>query len=195
MAVFILDKYFSELQRFWDTESNATSHLTTVPCPPCDPLPAPSNITSASPNDSGPTASKNLYVPSGNAMHHSTASNPLPATSGATNASSSNATPAAGSTAKAKPDLLAIDDLINLSGPLTEDLIIRTLQARFRAKENFINIGPVLLSLNSLEKVGNTLTLSSVQQETARSAHLLRVVQDAVRQQSETGYPQAIIFR
>jgi len=41
--------------------------------------------------------------------------------------------------------------------------------------------------------VGNPLTLSSTR-GIPLNAKLVRVVQDAVRQQSETGYPQAIIL-
>lgn len=55
------------------------------------------------------------------------------------------------------------------------------------------NVGPILLSVNPYTDVGNPLTLTSTR-NVALSPKLLRVVQEAVRQQSETGYPQAIIL-
>lgn len=55
------------------------------------------------------------------------------------------------------------------------------------------NVGPILLSVNPYHEVGNALTLTSTR-TAAHSPHLLRVVHEAVRQQSETGYPQAIIL-
>jgi hypothetical protein len=55
------------------------------------------------------------------------------------------------------------------------------------------NVGPILLSVNPYSDVGNPLTLTSTR-GVVLSPKLLRVVQEAVRQQSETGYPQAIIL-
>nr|CAD7412692.1 unnamed protein product [Timema poppensis] len=55
------------------------------------------------------------------------------------------------------------------------------------------NVGPILLSVNPYHDVGNPLTLTSTR-GVALSPKLLKVVQEAVRQQSETGYPQAIIL-
>ncbi|RWS15743.1 unconventional myosin-IXb-like protein [Dinothrombium tinctorium] len=172
--VFILDKYFTELQKFWETEkkfkeiSKSSSNVSSVVMPS---IQRTNDVTSE------------------------------------------------------------IHDLIHLSGPLTEDAVLRTLNARFINKEYFIetlaesamsiedlfestsrsdlpravyaqivsgvcttNIGPVLLSVNPYQNVGNSLTLSSTHQEASRYPQLLRVVQEAVRQQSETGYPQAIIL-
>jgi hypothetical protein len=54
-------------------------------------------------------------------------------------------------------------------------------------------VGPILLSVNPYSDVGNPLTLTSTR-GVVLSPKLLRVVQEAVRQQSETGYPQAIIL-
>lgn len=50
-----------------------------------------------------------------------------------------------------------------------------------------------MLSVNPYNDVGNPLTLTSTRGVTL-GPKLLRVVQEAVRQQSETGYPQAIIL-
>lgn len=55
------------------------------------------------------------------------------------------------------------------------------------------NVGPILLCVNPYRDVGNPLTLNSTR-GLALSQQLNRVVQEAVRQQSETGYPQAIIL-
>ncbi|GLH14979.1 Myosin-VIIa [Gryllus bimaculatus] len=55
------------------------------------------------------------------------------------------------------------------------------------------NVGPILLSVNPYNDVGNPLTLTSTR-GIALNPKLLRVVNEAVRQQSETGYPQAIIL-
>nr|CAD7588191.1 unnamed protein product [Timema genevievae] len=86
-----------------------------------------------------------------------------------------------------------LEDLIHLPGPLTEDAVLKCLQARFCASHFFTNVGPILLSVNPYHDVGNPLTLTSTR-GVALSPKLLKVVQEAVRQQSETGYPQAIIL-
>jgi dachs protein len=49
------------------------------------------------------------------------------------------------------------------------------------------------LAFNPYNDVGNALTLSSTR-NIVQKPQLVRVVQEAVRQQSETGYPQAIIL-
>lgn len=55
------------------------------------------------------------------------------------------------------------------------------------------NVGPILLSINPYQDVGNPLTLSSTR-SLQLAAQLRRIVLEAVRQQAETGYPQAIIL-
>jgi hypothetical protein len=55
------------------------------------------------------------------------------------------------------------------------------------------NIGPILLSINPYNDVGNPLTLSSTR-TVPLAPQLRKIVQEAVRQQAETGYPQAIIL-
>ncbi|XP_061391868.1 myosin-G heavy chain [Musca vetustissima] len=86
-----------------------------------------------------------------------------------------------------------LDDLIHLSGPLTEDAVMRTLQARFHDNCYFTNVGPILLSINPYLHVGNPLTLTSTR-AFPLAPQLRKIVQEAVRQQAETGYPQAIIL-
>lgn len=55
------------------------------------------------------------------------------------------------------------------------------------------NVGPILLSINPYNDVGNPLTLSSTR-SLELAPQLRRIVLEAVRQQAETGYPQAIIL-
>ncbi|XP_058984129.1 unconventional myosin-Ia isoform X2 [Musca domestica] len=86
-----------------------------------------------------------------------------------------------------------LDDLIHLSGPLTEDAVMRTLQSRFHDNCYFTNVGPILLSINPYLHVGNPLTLTSTR-SFPLAPQLRKIVQEAVRQQAETGYPQAIIL-
>ncbi|XP_017854595.1 unconventional myosin-IXa isoform X3 [Drosophila busckii] len=86
-----------------------------------------------------------------------------------------------------------MQDLIHMPGPLTEHAVMHTLQARFNEQRYFTNVGPILLSINPYLDVGNPLTLSSTR-DIPLAAQLQKIVQEAVRQQSETGYPQAIIL-
>lgn len=55
------------------------------------------------------------------------------------------------------------------------------------------NVGPILVCINPYTDVGNPLTLTSTR-AVPLAPQLNKVVQEAVRQQSETGYPQAIIL-
>lgn len=55
------------------------------------------------------------------------------------------------------------------------------------------NVGPILLCMNSYKDVGNPMTLTSMRGATL-DAKLHKVILDAVRQQTESGYPQAIIL-
>lgn len=55
------------------------------------------------------------------------------------------------------------------------------------------NVGPILLAVNPYRDVGNPLTLTSTRNHSL-SPQLETVVRDAVCQQAETGYPQAIIL-
>lgn len=51
----------------------------------------------------------------------------------------------------------------------------------------------MVLSVNSHENVGNPLTLTSTAEVADRCPELAKVVDEAVRLQNETGYPQTII--
>ena len=52
------------------------------------------------------------------------------------------------------------------------------------------NVGPIVLSVNPYRDVGNPLTLTSTKEAAASSHELTKVVQEAVRMQAESGYPQ-----
>ncbi|KAL4113173.1 hypothetical protein QTP88_016846 [Uroleucon formosanum] len=84
-------------------------------------------------------------------------------------------------------------DLIHLPGPLTEDAVLKALQSRFCATQMFTNVGPILLCMNSYKDIGNPMTLTSMRGATL-DFKLHKVILDAVRQQTESGYPQAIIL-
>ncbi|XP_030561790.1 unconventional myosin-X isoform X1 [Drosophila novamexicana] len=86
-----------------------------------------------------------------------------------------------------------MQDLIHLAGPLNEHAVMHTLQARFNEQRYFTNVGSILLSINPYLDVGNPLTLTSTR-DLPLAPQLQKIVQEAVRQQSETGYPQAIIL-
>lgn len=54
-------------------------------------------------------------------------------------------------------------------------------------------MGPILISINPYNDMGNALTLRNARGGTPRP-QLARLVHEAVRQQADTGYPQAIIL-
>ncbi|XP_047026537.1 unconventional myosin-IXb isoform X1 [Helicoverpa zea] len=84
-----------------------------------------------------------------------------------------------------------VEDLIHLRGPLTEDAVVRALQARFYHNKFYTMIGPILVAVNPYTDACNALTLRAAR---AQRPELARLVQDAVRHQADTGYPQAIIL-
>lgn len=55
------------------------------------------------------------------------------------------------------------------------------------------NVGPIVLSVNPYKDVGNPLTLSSTKESADNCPELTKVASEALRLQSESGYPQAII--
>ncbi|XP_065342455.1 unconventional myosin-IXb isoform X1 [Cloeon dipterum] len=224
--VFILDKYFTELQKFWETEkklqdanSNEAVHLQQrlrslsselvtlrsrlhvgqshqIPSLQSH-QPSPQPQQQQQPQQQPPAlppANKKPAAASGGGRRGQLPEPPekLPVWNfKGPSPPVVAATPLATVPAPMAPTDL--DDLIHLPGPLTEDAVLRALQARFAANHHYTNIGPILLSLNPFNDVGNPLTLSSTR-GIPLNPKLVRVVQDAVRQQSETGYPQAIIL-
>jgi len=92
-----------------------------------------------------------------------------------------------------KSKLADVQDLIHLQPPLSEDIVLRTLQARYFNKNYFTNVGPTVLSVNSYANVGNPLTLQSTKEASDNCPELKKVAEEAIRLQNESGYPQAII--
>ncbi|KAF0301174.1 Myosin-VIIa [Amphibalanus amphitrite] len=86
-----------------------------------------------------------------------------------------------------------VEDLSHLEVPLTEHAVMRCLHSRFQDHQYYTNVGSILISLNSYKELGNALTLNSTRTKET-SDQLRRVVREAVRQQSDTGYPQGIIL-
>ncbi|CAH2091548.1 unnamed protein product [Euphydryas editha] len=84
-----------------------------------------------------------------------------------------------------------VDDLIHLRGPLTEDAVVRALQARFYHNKFYTSVGPILIAMNAYTDAGNALTPGAAR---AQRPELARLVHDAVRHQADTGCPQAIIL-
>ncbi|XP_066156566.1 unconventional myosin-Ia [Euwallacea fornicatus] len=208
--VFILDKYFTELQKFWETEkklqdassSNEAVHLQQRLRSLSTELVTLRNrlhVQGAPPLKGGSTGTSShqtsgkLTNPHGRQPH-------VPPRGGQFN--SHVPPPLASSQKSVAPAIIqppknnasaAIEDLIHLPGPLTEDAVMKCLQARFAANQFYTNVGPIILCVNPYRDVGNPLTLNSTR-GLSLSAQLNKVVQEAVRQQSETGYPQAIIL-
>ncbi|KAL1491573.1 hypothetical protein ABEB36_012148 [Hypothenemus hampei] len=199
--VFILDKYFTELQKFWETEkklqdassSNEAVHLQQrlrslstelvtlrnrlhVQQPP---------LKSEAANNTPQKLAQNGRQPH------------IPPRGGQFNTQTPPMAPSQKPPMHIQPShnnvTAIVEDLIHLPGPLTEDAVMKCLQARFAANQFYTNVGPIILCINSYRDVGNPLTLNSTR-SLALSAQLSKVVQEAVRQQSETGYPQAIIL-
>ncbi|XP_069123410.1 myosin-I heavy chain-like isoform X2 [Argopecten irradians] len=83
-----------------------------------------------------------------------------------------------------------IEDLTHLVGPLTEDSILRCLQARFYSQHYQNKIGPVVISVNSYQHRPSCQALLG---PVKASALLQGVVKDAVTQHADTGHSQAII--
>ena len=92
-----------------------------------------------------------------------------------------------------KSKLADVHDLIHLPQPITEDLVLRALQARFFNRNYFTNVGPIVLSVNSYSNVGNPLTLESTKDASDNCPELRKVAEEAIRLQTESGYPQTII--
>ncbi|XP_052754581.1 unconventional myosin-IXAa [Galleria mellonella] len=233
--VFILDKYFTELQKFWETEkklqdassSNEAVHLQRrllslsselvtlrnhlhvggaaagaaagagkAPAPqPAVPPRAPHLLPPAPahhppPSHPPPPAQHPLSPPPPpppppappEARWRNSGTVAAPAAPGAGAGAVSTAPGAA---------QLDVDDLIHLRGPLTEDAVVRALQARFYHNKFYTMIGPIVVAVNAYTDASNALTLSEAR---AQRPELARLVLDAVRHQADTGYPQAIIL-
>ncbi|XP_050306303.1 myosin-VIIa isoform X2 [Anthonomus grandis grandis] len=215
--VFILDKYFTELQKFWETEkklqdassSNEAVHLQqrlrslstelvtlrnrlhvqgSPQQPPIKGGGGGTSGTSIQAPTKVPLNARHPNIPLRGGQQYGGTTAPLLSSGQKTVPTTILIPPAQNNKATA-----AIDDLIHLPGLLTEDAVMKCLQARFAANQFYTNVGPIILCVNPYRDVGNPLTLNSTR-SLALSSQLNKVVQEAVRQQSETGYPQAIIL-
>ncbi|XP_017780333.1 PREDICTED: unconventional myosin-IXa isoform X2 [Nicrophorus vespilloides] len=236
--VFILDKYFTELQKFWETEkklqdassSNEAVHLQQrlrslsselvtlrnrlhVQGSPATPLkgstgalgPGQLQTQTQTPTQQQPQQQQQSQQQQ--QQHQVQVQSPAQPVVPPRTATIVSSAAAAAAAATSPPVVHSVpeprvhlptagadlEDLIHLEGPLTEDAVMKCLQARFASSSFYTNVGPILLCVNPYRDVGNPLTLSSTR-GLALSSQLNRVVQEAVRQQSETGYPQAIIL-
>ncbi|XP_050680896.1 unconventional myosin-Va [Leptidea sinapis] len=206
--VFILDKYFTELQKFWETEkklqdassSNEAVHLQRrllslsselvtlrnhlhVGAGAAPGAPGPSGCQPAvppgAPGPSGcqpavPPRAPLLLAPPAPPLPHQPQAPPQPPEVRWRGAGGGD-----------------VDDLIHLRGPLTEDALVRTLQARFYQNKFYTCVGSIVLALNAYTDTTNALTPSAAR---AQRPELARLVHDAVRHQGDTGCPQAIIL-
>ncbi|CAG9855668.1 unnamed protein product [Phyllotreta striolata] len=215
--VFILDKYFTELQKFWETEKKlqGSSRLEDIADASSSNEAVHLQQRLRSLSTELVTLRNRLHVQGGQPATTIKGGNggggggvPVPPLTSAPavpnpivppRSTANNVPVPVGSvTQKQRPQIPAttssnLEDLIHLHGPLTEDAVMKCLQARFQASNFYTNVGPILLCVNPYRDVGNPLTLSSTR-SIALSPQLNKVVQEAVRQQSETGYPQAIIL-
>ncbi|KAJ7378290.1 Myosin [Desmophyllum pertusum] len=83
------------------------------------------------------------------------------------------------------------DDLVHLSGPITEDAVIGVLQQRSTAGENYTNLGPVLIAVNSFaEAQSKTGLLQSI----ADNQRLQSIVQTVTRKLAISSAPQVIVL-
>ncbi|XP_072390346.1 unconventional myosin-Ia isoform X2 [Diabrotica undecimpunctata] len=205
--VFILDKYFTELQKFWETEKKLqVFNLVSDASSSNEAVHLQQRLRSLS--TELVTLRNRLHVQGGQPATVKGGSGPIPPLAPVSTApqpavpprSAHNVpAPISSVTQQQRPQAPSsgsssnLEDLIHLHGPLTEDAVMKCLQARFQASNFYTNVGPILLCVNPYKEVGNPLTLSSTR-GIALSPQLNKVVQEAVRQQSETGYPQAIIL-
>ena len=83
-----------------------------------------------------------------------------------------------------------VEDLIHMSGPLTEDAIVKTLQGRFAQEKYYTSVGPCLIALNPHSVSFPSLALV----DSANSIQLHNICQDAIQQLLETGHSQSLIL-
>ncbi|CAH0729426.1 unnamed protein product, partial [Brenthis ino] len=207
--VFILDKYFTELQKFWETEkklqdassSNEAVHLQRRLLSLSSEL-----VTLRNHLHVGGAAAAGSAAGAGGAGGAGGTPQPavpprapLPPPAPAPPLQPHHPPPPPpevrwrGASASVAPAGAAsdVDDLIHLRGPLTEDAVVRALQARFYHNKYYTSVGPILIAMNAYTDAGNALTPGAAR---AQRPELARLVHDAVRHQADTGSPQAIIL-
>ncbi|CAK1550870.1 unnamed protein product [Leptosia nina] len=198
--VFILDKYFTELQKFWETEkklqdassSNEAVHLQRRLLSLSSELVTLRNhlhVGGTSNGAASGTGAQPAVPPRAPLLPPPLQTQqppPPPPESRWRGASGASAAPTPGGAPSGD-----VDDLIHLRGPLTEDALVRALQTRFYQNKFYTTVGPIVVALNAYSDSTNALTPTAAR---AQRPELTRLVQDAVRHQADTGCPQAIIL-
>ncbi|XP_048762789.2 unconventional myosin-VIIa-like isoform X2 [Ostrea edulis] len=87
-------------------------------------------------------------------------------------------------------DYSLIEDLTHLVGPLTEETVVRCLQAKFYSQRFQCKLGPVIVSLNNNRYRPSARCLL---ESTRPDSFLDHLVREAVTQHADTGHSQAII--
>ncbi|XP_046361529.2 unconventional myosin-IXb-like [Haliotis rufescens] len=86
---------------------------------------------------------------------------------------------------------MRVDDLTHLVGPLTEDSIVRCLQARFYSQQYQTSVGPTLICLNPFHHVPSPVVL----QDCHQAGHQLQgLVNTALSQHIDSGHSQLIVL-
>ncbi|XP_028395364.1 unconventional myosin-IXb-like [Dendronephthya gigantea] len=88
------------------------------------------------------------------------------------------------------PGIPGPNDLVHLKGPLTEDTIIATLEARFNAKCYHTMVGPVQLILNPF----NSETKDAINCNSKKSTCFRPLIMKSLEQLNETRMPQIMIL-
>ncbi|KAK2557261.1 Unconventional myosin-VIIb [Acropora cervicornis] len=81
----------------------------------------------------------------------------------------------------------SLDDLVHVTGPITEDAIIKVLQQRSAMGENYTRMGPVLIAVNSFDQIQSKVGPKHNQ-------HLQRVIQTVTRKLAASSTPQVIVL-
>lgn len=83
------------------------------------------------------------------------------------------------------------DDLVHISGPITEDAIVSVLQQRSVAGENYTNLGPVLIAVNSFDQVQSKTGLLQSMSDNQR---LQKIIQMVTSKLANSSTPQVIVL-
>ncbi|XP_038068155.1 myosin-3-like [Patiria miniata] len=85
-----------------------------------------------------------------------------------------------------------LQDLIQMSGPLTEEAVLRALRHRWHSGECHTRVGPVLVSINPYRGVPLEQVLQH--SRTNQSQHIHRLASHVLKQLIDTGTSQAVIL-
>ena len=89
-------------------------------------------------------------------------------------------------------ELLEMIGNISLQARVPALYLLPDLSFYFNSLQTYV--GPILLSINPYNDVGNPITLNSTREAARQAEHFYQVAQEAIRVQGETGYSQAIIL-